>query len=155
MSSGVGWVPQHIPGKWAQLVLLLFPASFVPFSHLVGMLRAGCTLVWIPPECWLVERSAGIHSPITKASLPRISSCCPPSSHHLNDPSPPAAASSSSLSIFSQLLSLPKGLSEVEGGFNLLENSDLLLLVYPVMIGLVLDSGLGHCFILQLPRAML
>lgn len=89
------------------------------------MLRTVCALVWIHLECWLLWRSAGIHSPTTKAVFSQpFPSAVPPHPHCLYDHSPLTAASSSSVSIFSQLLSLPKDLSETEGGFNLLENSD-------------------------------
>lgn len=123
MSSWMGWIPQHIPGEWAELVLLLaelaflFPAAFIPFFHLLGTLSCLCLGVDTPGITYW-RGVQGFTLPSPKQSLPRISICCSPSSHHLYDPSP------SSLSIFSQLLSLPKELSEVGVGFNLLENGD-------------------------------
>lgn len=66
----------------------------------------------------------GFTHPPPRQSFPRLFPLLSPSSHCLYDHSPLTAASSSSVSIFSQLLSLPKDLSETEGGFNLLENSD-------------------------------
>lgn len=61
-----------------------------------------------------------------------------PPSHPLHDPS-------FSLSIFSHLLILPEDLSEIEDGFNPYKTA-ILLLVYPIMTALLLDSGLGHFY---------
>lgn len=120
MGSRLGWTPSTSQGHgltwfccWQSPAGLacLFPASFIPFFFT----SLGCSELFVP---WCgYTWSARIHSPIPKDFHL-------PSSHRLYDPPPPAAASSSSLPIFSQLLILPKELSEVEGGFNLLENSD-------------------------------
>lgn len=131
----MGWISQHIPGKWAELVLLLadpcasrfsFPCFFLfLFFHLLGVLRAVlCLGVDTPGMLVVAEECKDSHIHHRGSLFPGFSLCCPPSSHSLYDRSPLTAASSSSVSISSQLLSLPKDLSETEGGFNLLENSD-------------------------------
>lgn len=132
----MGWMSQHIPGKWAELVLLLadpcssrfsFPCFFliIPFfSPPRGAQSCLCLGVDTPGMLVVAEKCKDSLTHHQGSLFPGFSLCCPPSSHSLYDHSPLTAASSSSVSISSQCLSLPKDLSETEGGFNLLENSD-------------------------------
>lgn len=121
--NGLSWFP-----CWQNCAVLafLFPAFFLFrfFSPPWGAENCLCLGVDTPGMLVVVEECRDSLTHHQGSLFPGFSLCCPPSSHCLYDHSPLTAASSSSVSIFSQLLSLPKDLSETEGGFNLLENSD-------------------------------
>lgn len=131
----MGWIPQHLQKNglscfccWQNHVVLafLFPVilnSF--FCYLLGMLRAVCAWLWVHLECVFWRGVPGFTLPPPRQSLPRF--------FHLFSP----LTSSCSLiftSIFSQLLR--------DRGWILI----LLLLVHPIIIALILNSGFGHYF---------
>lgn len=124
----VGWdgSPSTSQGKrlsfycWQNLSILTFPCFsliFIKFNLIFFPTSLGCSELLVPccGSLWnvvIVEECKDSLSHHQGRIFPGF-----PSSHPLHDPS-------FSLSIFSHLLILPEDLSEIEDGFNPLQNSD-------------------------------